>query len=92
MGKFFLTTLLAVAEMERNTIIERTQAGKEVAKTKNGFKDGRPKKYTQTQLDMALRLLETHSYAQVERETKISKSTLIREVRKRKELANNIRY
>ena len=30
MGKFFLTTLLAVAEMERNTIIERTQAGNSI--------------------------------------------------------------
>lgn len=86
MGKFFLTTLLAVAEMERNTIIERTQAGKEVAKTKTGFKDGRPKKYTQTQLDMALDLIENkkRSYTQVEQEMKISKSTLVRAMRMRK--------
>lgn len=86
MGKFFLTTLLAVAEMERNTIIERTQAGKEVAKTKTGFKDGRPKKYTQTQLDMALDLIENkkRSYTQVEQEMKISKSTLVRAMRIRK--------
>ncbi|WP_283714125.1 recombinase family protein, partial [Clostridium perfringens] len=40
MGKFFLTTMLAVAEMERNTIIERTQAGKEIARSKKGFKEG----------------------------------------------------
>ncbi|WP_331681714.1 recombinase family protein [Romboutsia sp.] len=32
MGKFFLTTLLAVTEMERNTIIERTQYGKKYIK------------------------------------------------------------
>ena len=51
MGKFFITTLLAVAEMERNTIIERTQAGKAIAKTKPGFKEGRPKKYTKEQID-----------------------------------------
>ncbi|MDU6975960.1 MAG: recombinase family protein [Clostridiales bacterium] len=86
MGKFFLTTLLAVAEMERNTIIERTQAGKEVAKTKAGFKDGRPRKYTQTQLDIALDLIENKkkSYTQVEQEMKISKSTLVRAMRMRK--------
>lgn len=86
MGKFFLTTLLAVAEMERNTIIERTQAGKEVAKTKAGFKDGRPRKYTQTQLDIALDLIENKkkSYTQVEQEMKISKSTLVRAMRARK--------
>ena len=42
MGNFFITTLLAVAELERNMIIERTQAGKEVARTKAGFREGRP--------------------------------------------------
>ena len=84
MGKFFLTTLLAVAEMERNTIIERTQTGKAIAKTKAGFKEGRPKEYTDTQIDHALSLLDQHSYTEVERMTKISKSTLTREQRKRK--------
>ncbi|WP_338031839.1 recombinase family protein [Desulfosporosinus fructosivorans] len=86
MGKFFLTTLLAVAEMERNTIIERTQTGKAIAKTKAGFKEGRPKEFTQTQIDMALDLLGTHSYTQVAEMTKISKATLTREMRKRKAL------
>jgi DNA invertase Pin-like site-specific DNA recombinase len=84
MGKFFLTTLLAVAEMERNTIIERTQTGKAIAKTKAGFKEGRPKAYTETQINMALALLKEHSYTEVEKMTKISKSTLVREMRKRK--------
>lgn len=78
MGNFFLTTLLAVAELERNMIVERTQAGKEIARTKNGFKDGRPNKYTRCQLDHALDLLKDHSYSEVERMTTISKSTLIR--------------
>ncbi len=88
MGKFFLTTLLAVAEMERNTIIERTQAGKEVARTKEGFKEGRPKKHTKEQLDHALSMLNINggdkSYTEVERLLGISKSTLIRENNKRK--------
>ena len=88
MGKFFLTTLLAVAEMERNTIIERTQAGKEIAKTKSGFKEGRPQKYTVEQLDHALSMLSINggdmSYTEVERVMGISKSTLIRENNKRK--------
>ena len=83
MGRFFLTTLLAVAEMERNTIIERTQTGKAIARTKAGFKEGRPKSFTQTQIDMALDLLGQYSYTQVEKMTKISKSTLTREQRKR---------
>ncbi len=84
MGKFFLTTLLAVAEMERNTILERTQAGKEIARTKDGYKEGRPQKYTPEQLEHAISLLNTNSYSQVEKMTQISKSTLTREVRKRK--------
>ncbi|MGL4730344.1 MAG: recombinase family protein [Clostridium sp.] len=84
MGKFFLTTLLAVAEMERNTILERTQAGKEVARTKEGYKEGRPKKYRKEQLDHAMELLKNHSFSQVEKITGISSSTLTREKRKRK--------
>ncbi|SPF36153.1 Site-specific recombinase, DNA invertase Pin [Candidatus Desulfosporosinus infrequens] len=91
MGKFFLTTLLAVAEMERNTIIERTQTGKAIAKTKAGFKEGRPKEYTQTQIDHALGLLGQHSYTEVEKMTKISRSTLTREQRKKKILEHQSR-
>lgn len=86
MGKFFLTTLLAVAEMERNTIIERTQNGKAIAKTKEGYKEGRPKSYNQKQLDNAIELLKNNSYTEVVEVTNISKSTLIREVRKRKSM------
>lgn len=82
MGKFFLTTLLAVAEMERNIIIERTQAGKEIAKQNPNFKEGRPKKYGKKQIEHALKLLGNNSYKQVEQLTGISKSTLIRYKRK----------
>ena len=78
MGNFFLTTLLAVAELEKSMIMERTQAGKEMAKTKEGYRDGRPPKYTDYQIQSALALLEGHSYTQVERLTGISKATLIR--------------
>lgn len=82
MGKFFLTTLLAVAEMERNMIIERTQAGKEIAKQDPNFREGRPKTYGVKQIDHALKLLESKTYKQVEELTGISKSTLIRARRK----------
>ena len=82
MGKFFLTTMLAVAEMERNLIIERTQEGKAVAKQNPDFKEGRPKKYGKKQLEHALSLLESNSYTQVEALTGISVSTLTRAKRK----------
>lgn len=78
MGKFFLTTLLAVAEMERNIIIERTQSGKELAKQNPDFKEGRPPIYKRKQIDHALSLLKNHTYRQVTELTGISKSTLIR--------------
>lgn len=83
-GRLSLTIFLAFAQFERDMIIERTQAGKEIAKTKAGYKEGRPKSYTDTQLNMALDLLGEHSYTDVERMTKISKSTLIRAMRERK--------
>ena len=82
MGNFFLTTLLAVAELERSMIAERTQAGKEIAKTKDGYRDGRPPLYSEKQISHALELLKSNSYSQVEAMTGISKPTLIRAKRK----------
>lgn len=82
MGNFFLQTMLAVAEMERNLIIERTQEGKAAAKLRDDFREGRPKKYGKKQIEHALSLLETNSYKHVEEITGISKSTLIRAKRK----------
>lgn len=78
-------------EMERNLIIERTQAGKEIAKQKNGYKEGRPKKFTKEQLDNALSMLIVnggkYSYKDIERLLCISKSTLIRGNNKRNNLS-----
>ncbi|MED1042505.1 recombinase family protein [Bacillus mycoides] len=82
MGNFFLQTLLAVAEMERNLIVERTQEGKAIARQRDDFKEGRPKKFNKKQVEHALQLLESHSYKQVEELTGISKSTLIRAKKK----------
>ena len=82
MGRFFLTTMLAVAELERNMIVERTQEGKAVARTQEGFKEGRPIKYTTQQIKHALSLLTVNggnnSYSQVEEVTGINKRTLMR--------------
>ena len=84
MGRFFLQTLLAVAEMERNIIIERTQEGKAIAKQKEGYREGRPKKFTKAQLDHAMELKKSHSFKQVAEMTGISVATLKREQAKRK--------
>ena len=85
MGNFFLTTLLAVAELERNMIAERTQAGKEIAKTKPGFRDGRPPKFDDERVEMAVKLLNENSYKQTSKIMGISTATLIRLKRKAKE-------
>jgi DNA invertase Pin-like site-specific DNA recombinase len=78
MGKFFLQTLLAVAEMERNLIVERTQEGKAIAKQRDDFREGRPRKHSKKQVEHALKLLESHTYKEVEQMTGITKRTLIR--------------
>ena len=77
MGNFFITALLAVAELERAMIYERTVAGKEIARTKYGFKEGRPR-ISEDKMELALSLKETKTYKQVESLTGISKSTIVR--------------
>ena len=81
-GRLLYTVLLAFAEFERNMIVERTQAGRELARQKDGYIEGRPRKFSNTQLTLAMQLLENHSYKQVADMTGISKSTLQREKKK----------
>lgn len=60
-------------------IVERTQTGKAVARQDPSFKDGRPKKFTPEQIQLALELQEQgKTYRQITAMTGISKSTLIR--------------
>ena len=77
--------LLSFAQFERDMIVQRTQEGKAVARaTDPDFREGRPPKFDTEQLDHAMELLENHSYAQTAKLTGISKSTLIRERKRRK--------
>ena len=57
-GNLILTVMLAFAEYERGMIVERTQTGKAAARQDPNFKDGRPKKFTPEQIQLALSLLE----------------------------------
>ena len=78
-GNLILTVMLAFAEYERGTIVERTQTGKAVARQDPNFKDGRPKKFKPEQIALALSLLDQgKTYRQITTMTGISKSTLIR--------------
>jgi DNA invertase Pin-like site-specific DNA recombinase len=77
-GRLTFTIFSAFAEFERDLIVTRTQEGKEIAKQRNDFREGRPKKYGKQQIAHALSLLGNHSYTQVAEMTGISKSTLAR--------------
>ena len=77
-GKLIYTIMFAFAEFERDMIVERTQEGRAIARKNPDFHEGRPKLYTQKQIEHALELLNTHSYTQVAEMTGISKSTLCR--------------
>lgn len=83
-GRLITNVMLSFAEFERDMIIERTQEGKIAAKRNNpNFKDGRPCKFSDEQMELALELLEKHSYKEVSKMTGISKSTLQRAKNKR---------
>ena len=80
-GKLITHILLAFAEYERDLIIERTQAGKEIARSKDGFREGRPP-IDQKRKDFAVDLIlnQHKTYREVVELTGLSKSTLIRAV------------
>ena len=81
-GRLIRNVLLAFAEFERDMIVERTSEGKEIAKQNSDFREGRPRKFSSTQVNHALSLLGEYSYKQVEQMIGLSKSTLIRYRRK----------
>ena len=91
-GRLMLHILLAFAEFERDMIVERTQAGKAIARTgkaiartKAGFREGRPpidKARKDAAVDMVLN--GGKSYKEAAAAVGISKSTLIRAVRAKK--------
>ena len=85
-SKLIRNIFFSFAEFERDMIVERTQEGKAIARTKEGYREGTPKKFTPEQLRHGVELLKAHSYKEVEAMTKISKSTLQRAKRAGKDL------
>lgn len=77
-SKLIRNIFFAFAEFERDMIVERTQEGKQIARHRDDFREGRPKIYSKKQIEHALELKKYNSYKQVEELTGISKSTLIR--------------
>ena len=82
-AKLMRQMFFAFAEFERDMIVTRTSEGKEIARRKADFKEGRPRT-EQARLDHAMQLLTENSYKDVAKMTGISISTLTREKRRRK--------
>ena len=82
-GQLIRNVMLAFAEFERSMIMQRTREGREIARTKPGYREGRPKKYGKKQMDHAIELLQEYSYTKVAEMTGISKATLAREKARR---------
>ena len=76
--------LLSFAQFERDMIVQRTQEGKAGARAPGPtLREGPPPNVDTPQRDQAVERLENHSYTQVVKLTGISKSTLIRERKRR---------
>lgn len=77
-GRFFLRTLLSVAEMERDMIIDRIREGKENARKNPEFKEGRPKRTITAEYRRAYDLLENLTAKEVAEQMCLSLSTVYR--------------
>lgn len=69
--------------LERCMILKRTVAGKEIARTRAGYKEGRPP-VPKERIALAMQLLDSHTYKEVADMTGISTATLARYRRKQK--------
>lgn len=84
-GRLIRHVMLAFAEFERDLILQRTREGREIARLKEGYREGRPEKYSEEERQKAMVLLDSNkTYKEVAEITGISVSTLVRERRKRK--------
>lgn len=64
-GRLVFNVMSTFPEFERDMIVERTQEGNAIAKQREGFREGRLKKYKTEQIEHALLLLDKYSYKQV---------------------------
>ena len=86
-GKLIRTVMLGFAEFERDMIVQRTQEGKAIAKQREDFREGRPRKYKPEQISHAMSLLDSgNSFSKVSLMTGISVSTLKRAKRSWRDL------
>lgn len=78
-GKLIRTVLLAVADMERDMIVDRTQEGKRYAKKHNpNYREGRPKRKITPHYQAIYDYLQNHSYTETQKAFDVSRSTVYR--------------
>ena len=81
MGRLIVTNLLAFAEFERETILERTQAGKEQARKNNpDYREGRKRLDVPAEVIEDVRA-ERKSIAQAARDCAVSRQTVERRLK-----------
>lgn len=79
-GRLMTNVLLAFAEFERDLIVERTQAGREVARTHAGYREGR-RPLPQARKDAAVVMIRNgQTYREACAATGLSRSTILRAV------------
>lgn len=85
MGKAMFGMIGVMAELERDMIRERTQAGLEAARAR-GRKGGRPR-MNQKKVKAALALYDSkeHTVAEITEQTGVSKALLYKELKRRKQ-------
>ncbi|MDN5831461.1 MAG: recombinase family protein [Staphylococcus equorum] len=83
-GQLIFTIFSAFAQFERDMIVSRTQEGKKYAKQNDpNFKEGRPKTYSDEQIQFAYELRKQGmTYKMIERKTGISVKTQQRRFKK----------
>ena len=87
-GRLMMNVLLAFAEFERDMIVERTQAGREIARTHAGYREGR-RPLPKARKDAAVAMIcNGHSYKEACAATGLSRSTVLRAVQAAKNSLN----
>lgn len=80
-GKLIRNIFFSFAEFERDMIVERTREGKAIARTKEGFKEGRPGKDKEL-LEKAYEMKKNGlDLKEIRKATGVSKSTLYRYIK-----------